>query len=83
MDHLIVRLTLQIKERMWRDALALESQIEHWLGNHNHLLNDARGMYIAGAALAECPESARFIQLAFELWETYFPRLVLEYGALA
>jgi hypothetical protein len=76
-------LNVSLKEQMWLDARSLETQVEYRLGDHNHLLNDARGLYIAGAALAECSESERFINLAFHLWETYFPRLILEDGTFA
>jgi hypothetical protein len=72
-----------VKERIWIDASLLSANIEHRLGVHNHLLNNARALYTAAAVLPECTEAADWKRLAFELWDHYFPLLVLSDGAFA
>src|SRR5207244_4415090 len=50
---------------------------------HNHLLNDARGLYIASAAVPERAEAAAWREQAFQIWDEYFPKLVLHDGTFA
>jgi hypothetical protein len=71
------------KERIWHDARFLAAHPEYSLGVHNHLLNDARGLFLAARALPEAPESGGWMELAFRLWDEYFPQLLLADGALA
>jgi len=73
-----------IKRQIWEDGARLSSTVEVGLGVHNHLLNDARGLFLAGAALAgECEQSSQWCEQAFSLWDEYFPKLVLEDGTFA
>jgi heparinase II/III-like protein len=71
------------KLQIWRDARFLAGHPEYFLGVHNHLLNDARGLFLAARALPEVKEAAAWNDLAFRLWEEYFPRLILADGSLA
>jgi hypothetical protein len=73
---------LKLKQQVRRDARLLAGKVEYRLGVHNHLLNDARGLYAAGAVLPECAEGAQWQRMAFELWEHFFPLLLLEDGTL-
>ena len=79
----LAALIVAMKRQIWRDAVSLSSSIEYNLGVHNHLLNDARGLFLAGTVLNECQESAEWRDRAFAIWEEYFPALVLEDGAFA
>jgi hypothetical protein len=72
-----------IKQQIWRDAWRLASSVEYSLGVHNHLLNDARGLFIASAALPERTEAPAWREQAFRIWDEYFPKLVLEDGTFA
>jgi hypothetical protein len=72
-----------IKQQIWQDASRLASTIEYSLGVHNHLLNDARGLFIASAAIPERAEAREWRERAFRLWDEYFPKLVLEDGTFA
>ena len=74
---------IAIKEQAWSDAHRLANNIEHGLGFHNHILNDARGLFRASRMLPDVPEAAAWQRLAFELWDRYFPKLVLEDGTFA
>ncbi len=76
-------LVARSKHRAWQDASRLSANIEYSLGVHNHLLNNARGLYIASSMLAECPESRKWRDEAFELWDEYFGKLLLPDGTLA
>jgi hypothetical protein len=76
-------LVVPVKRQVWQDARRLSTAIEYGLGVHNHLLNDARGLFLAGAALADCRQAASWQEQAFQIWGEYFPRLVLEDGAFA
>jgi len=82
-DSSLDALILPIKRQIFRDGVRLSSSIEYGLGVHNHLLNDARGMFLAGAALADCEEAKGWRDLAFEIWDEYFPKLVLPDGTLS
>src|SRR5205085_1910471 len=46
-----------IKRRVWRDAHHLQANLEYGLGLHNHILNNARGLFLAGAVLGDCAEA--------------------------
>ena len=50
---------------------------------HNHLVNDARGLYIASAAVPERAEASAWREQAFQIWDEYFPKLVLQDGTFA
>ena len=76
-------LVLQLKEQMWTDACMLSKSIEFHLGVHNHLLNNARALFVASAALHDCSEAASWRHQAFEIWDRYFPRLVLNDGTFS
>lgn len=77
-------LIVPVKSQIWKDALRLSSTVEFGLGVHNHLLNDARGLFMASAALGnECSEAASWRDRAWQLWDEYFPQLVLEDGTFA
>src|ERR1700735_468557 len=57
----LAQLTIPIKQQIWRDAACLASTVEFGLGLHNHLLNDARGLFLASAALGpECDQSTQW-----------------------
>ncbi|HLG98186.1 MAG TPA: heparinase II/III family protein [Bryobacteraceae bacterium] len=71
------------KKQIASDARRLSSNVEYGLGLHNHLLNNARGLYIAAAAVPECAEASGWREQAFSIWEEAFPRLVLEDGVFA
>jgi hypothetical protein len=80
----LVQLIVPIKQQIWRDAARLASTVEFGLGLHNHLLNDARGLFLAAAALGpECDQSAQWRDQAFAIWDEYFPQLVLEDGSFS
>jgi hypothetical protein len=74
---------ISIKEQLWNDAHRLRTNLEYGLGVHNHILNDARGLFRASRVLADLPEAAGWQELAFELWDEYFPKLVREDGTFA
>ncbi len=73
----------RLREFIQDDARRLYAGVEYELGVHNHLLNDARGLYAASVLLPGSGESARWRELAFDLWDRFFPQLVLADGALA
>jgi len=79
----ISSLIVAIKRQLWKDAIQLASNVEYGLGLHNHLLNDARGLFLAGAALADCEQAAEWRERAFAIWDEFFPQLVLEDGTFA
>ncbi|MGA3294934.1 MAG: heparinase II/III family protein [Candidatus Acidiferrales bacterium] len=77
-------LVVPIKQQIWKDAVQLSSNVEFALGLHNHLLNNARGLFLAATALApECEQAAEWREQAFDIWDKYFPQLVLEDGTFA
>jgi hypothetical protein len=77
----LLPLIAPIKTQIWKDGIRLSSNVEIGLGLHNHLLNDARGLFLAAAALhSECEQAAQWRQQALDLWDEYFPQLVLEDG---
>ena len=56
-----------VKQQIWKDAVRLSANVEFGLGVHNHLLNDARGLFLASAALAsECEQAAQWREQAFD-----------------
>jgi hypothetical protein len=61
----------------------LSRTIEYGLGIHNHLLNDARGLFSASTILPDTEQAKTWSDAAFHLWEHYFPELILEDGSLA
>ena len=71
-----------LQEQVARDAQYLARNVEHGLGVHNHLLNDARGLSAAARLAGDSPESSALRVFAFELWDRYFPALLLPDGAL-
>jgi hypothetical protein len=76
-------LIVPLKRQIFEDAQRLSINIEHHLGVHNHLLNDARGLFLASAALwQECDEAAAWRESAFKIWDEYFPKLIFADGAL-
>ena len=66
----------RIKRELWHDARHLHANIEYFLGTHNHLLNDARALYIAAESLPECQDAESWKSTAFDLWQGFFPALV-------
>ncbi len=73
-----------VKQQVWRDAVRLSSNMEFGLGVHNHLLNDARGLFLASAALSsEWEQSEEWRAQALAIWDEYFPKLVLNDGTFA
>lgn len=72
-----------VKRRIWRDACHLSRNVEVGLGTHNHVLNNARALCLAAAALQECDEAAEWRRRGFEIWDEAFPKLVLEDGTFA
>lgn len=74
---------ISIKRQAWKDAHFLSSNIESALGIHNHLLNDARGLFRASRMLADLPEAREWQEQAFSLWDSIFPQLILDDGVFA
>jgi hypothetical protein len=72
---------VSIKRQVWKDAHRLSSNIEYGLGVHNHLLNDARGLFRASLVLCDLDEAAAWREQALRLWDEFFPKLVLEDGS--
>jgi hypothetical protein len=72
-----------MKRQTWKDAYRLSANIESGLGVHNHLLNDARGLFRASLVLRDLDEAAAWREQAFRLWDEFFPKLVLEDGSFA
>src|SRR5215510_7706167 len=75
------RYITSVKERVFLDAMHLSRNVEYWLAPHNHLLNDARALYVASTLLPECAEAPSWRQLAFEVWDDNFAKLVMEDGS--
>jgi hypothetical protein len=83
-DSALAALIVPIKEQIWRDAIRLSGNVEFHLGVHNHVLNDARGLFLAGAALSsECDQATQWREQALHIWDEYFPQLVLADGTFA
>jgi hypothetical protein len=74
---------ISMKRQVWKDAHRLSANIEYGLGVHNHLLNDARGLFRASLVLRDLDEAAAWQEQAFSLWDEFFPKLVLEDGSFA
>lgn len=74
-------LGVPIKRVIWRDTVHLVGHIEYRLGPHNHILNNARALYLSATVLAECAEAASWRALAFKTWDEYLPQLVLPDGS--
>jgi Heparinase II/III-like protein/Heparinase II/III N-terminus len=80
----LAQLIVPIKLQIWRDAARLASNVEFGLGLHNHLLNDARGLFLASAAVGPgCAQSTQWRDQAFAIWDEYFPQLVLDDGSFS
>src|ERR1039458_3912417 len=75
--------TISLKRQIWNDAYRLSANIEYGLGVHNHLLNDARGLFRAFRMLPDLDEAAAWREQAFRLWDEFFPKLILEDGSFA
>jgi hypothetical protein len=76
-------LLVPIKRLIWRDALHLAGSIEYRLGPHNHILNNARALYLASMVLADLSEATEWRALAFKTWDEYFPQLILPDGSFS
>ena len=74
---------ISMKRQIWKDANRLSANIEYGLGIHNHLLNDARGLFRASRVLPDIPEASTWRELSFDIWDKHFPKLVLEDGSFA
>jgi hypothetical protein len=74
-------LIVSLKQIVFRDAVHLSENIEDRLGPHNHLLNNARALYLASRVLQSEPEANAWAKQAFDLWDDYFPKLVMEDGS--
>lgn len=72
-----------IKDRVYCDAFRLSRSFEYHLGIHNHLLNNARGLHAAAVLLPSCHESRPWREQAFQVWDRYFPLLLLRDGSFA
>ena len=75
--------TQSMKRQIWADAHRLSANIEYGLGVHNHLLNDARGLFRASRVLPEFEEAVAWREQALTLWDKYFPNLILDDGTFA
>ncbi|MBN1564435.1 MAG: heparinase II/III family protein, partial [Anaerolineae bacterium] len=71
-----------IKKQMYRDAHHLSGHIEYKLGVHNHIVNNARALYIASKVLAEAPAASDWQVQAFAVWDKFFPVLLYQDGSL-
>lgn len=76
-------LVVSIKQRIFEDVCYLAQNIEYRIDYNNHILNNARALYIASRIFTDRIESESWRNLAFELWEKYFPSLVLDDGSFA
>ena len=87
MDHFVRDVNffeiISIRRQIWSDAQALSANIECGLGVHNHLLNDARGLFRASRVLADIAEADEWREQAFSLWDKFFPQLILTDGTFA
>ncbi len=87
MDHCISDFDadeiISMKRQIWNDAQVLSANIEYALGVHNHLLNDARGLFRASRVLADLDEAPAWREQAFRLWDEFFPKLILDDGSFA
>ena len=87
MDHFIRDVDffeiISIRRQIWSDAQVLSANTEFGLGVHNHLLNDARGLFRASRVLADLAESNGWREQAFSLWDRFFPQLILTDGTFA
>ncbi|MBK9926019.1 MAG: heparinase II/III family protein [Anaerolineales bacterium] len=72
-----------IKQRMYLDSIHLQENLEVRDDFNNHILNNARALYIASRMLHDMSQAEVWEKQAFELWEKYFPKLVLEDGSFA
>ena len=79
-SHQSSTLVSSVEQQIRLDAEYLSQNIEYTLGVHNHLLNNARALFAAHVALPPCEKSQQWKNLAFEIWEQYFPALVLADG---
>ena len=77
------RFATTLKRQVWEDATQLAANVEYALGMHNHLLNNARALYIASAVVPGTAEAELWRRRAFEIWDEYFPALVLDDGTFA
>ena len=71
-----------LREQVAHDSRYLAGHVEYGLGVHNHVLNDARGLSAAAKLTSDSPESGALRDFALELWDQYFPALLLSDGAL-
>lgn len=74
---------ISLKRQIWSDAHRLSANIEYGLGIHNHLLNDARGLFRASRVLSDLNDAVVWREQAFRLWDEYFPKLILADGSFA
>jgi hypothetical protein len=70
-------------DQIYGDASFLESNIESHLGVHNHILNNARALSIAGFIFQDDEQSKIWTGKAMVLWTEYWPKLILEDGFFA
>ncbi|MCF7822766.1 MAG: heparinase II/III family protein [Candidatus Marinimicrobia bacterium] len=70
-------------DQIFNDAAWLNSHVESKLGIHNHLLNNARALYIAATIFEEDARSRIWLETARSLWVTLWPRLILADGCFA
>jgi hypothetical protein len=75
--------TISLKRQIWNDAYRLSANIEYGLGVHNHLLNDARGLFRASRVLPDLDDAAAWREKSFRLWDEFFPKLILGDGSFA
>ncbi len=74
---------ISVKRQIWNDAHHLSANIEYGLGIHNHLLNDARGLFRASRVLADLDDATVWREQAFHIWDEFFPKLILSDGSFA
>lgn len=76
-------MVISVKQRIYLDVLHLHENLEIREDFNNHILNNARALYIASRMLGDAPQAGDWERQAFELWEKYFPLLILEDGSFA
>lgn len=76
-------LSNKIVNQFFKDANWLYDHIEIRLGVHNHLLNNARALYAAAYAFEGYEGSELWLKKAREIWDTLWPKLVLNDGFFA
>lgn len=69
--------------RLLADAESLADSFETRLGVHNHLLNNARALCVAGRLAGDGRRASLWLGRARETWDAMWPKLILDDGVFA